>query len=125
VEREKLERWLLPLRDVLGSGTVDAEWAEGRALELDNAIALVLGGDETDAPRSAAAVLVRTPTMLTPREHEVAALLAQGLTNRQIAERLIVTERTVASHVEHILAKLGFASRHQVGAWATDHGLLA
>jgi non-specific serine/threonine protein kinase len=63
-------------------------------------------------------------TGLTAREREVAALLAHGLTNRQIAEQLVVTERTVAAHVEHLLNKLGFASRHQVGAWAADHGLL-
>jgi ATP/maltotriose-dependent transcriptional regulator MalT len=45
------------------------------------------------------------------------------LTNRQIAEQLVVTQRTVASHIEHILEKLGFASRHQVGVWAAEHGL--
>ena len=61
---------------------------------------------------------------LSPREREVAALLATGLSNRQIAQRLVVTERTVGAHVEHILDKLGFASRHQVGAWADEHGLL-
>ena len=55
------------------------------------------------------------------REREVASLIAQGLKNHQIAERLLITDRTVAAHVEHILAKLGFASRHQVGAWAAQH----
>ena len=45
------------------------------------------------------------------------------LSNRQIAEQLVITERTVASHIEHILEKLGFASRHQVGAWMVEHGL--
>ena len=60
---------------------------------------------------------------LSPREREVAALLSHGLSNRQIAERLVVTERTVGAHIEHILDKLGFASRHQVGAWADEHGL--
>jgi len=53
----------------------------------------------------------------------VAALLADGLTNRQIAERLVVTERTVAAHIEHILDKLGFASRHQVATWAAENRL--
>ena len=60
---------------------------------------------------------------LSPREREVAALLAHGLSNRQIAQRLAVTERTVGAHVEHILDKTGFASRHQVGVWAEEHGL--
>ena len=61
---------------------------------------------------------------LSPREQEVAALLADGLSNRQIAEHLVVTERTVAAHIEHILNKLGFASRHQVGDWAANQGLI-
>ena len=56
-------------------------------------------------------------------KQQVAALLADGLTNRQIAERLVVTERTVAAHIEHILDKLGFASRHQVATWAAENGL--
>jgi DNA-binding NarL/FixJ family response regulator len=60
---------------------------------------------------------------LSPREREVAALLALGLTNRQIAERLVVTEGAVAAHIEHILDKLGFASRHQVGTGAEERGL--
>jgi hypothetical protein len=53
----------------------------------------------------------------------VAALLAERLTNRQSTEQLVVAERTVAAHIEHILDKLGFASRHQVAAWAADNGL--
>jgi DNA-binding NarL/FixJ family response regulator len=49
----------------------------------------------------------------------VAELVAQGLTNRQIAQRLVVSERTAGNHVAHILTKLGFTSRSQVAAWAT------
>lgn len=55
---------------------------------------------------------------LTRREMEVAKLIAGGLTNRQIASTLYVTEGTVATHVQHILAKLGFHSRAQIAAWA-------
>ena len=51
----------------------------------------------------------------------MAALVAQGMSNRQIAERLVITERTVASHVEHILDKLSFGSRTQIGVWAAHH----
>jgi non-specific serine/threonine protein kinase len=57
--------------------------------------------------------------VLTPREREVAGLVAQGLTNRSIAARLVVSKRTVDAHVEHILAKLGFNSRVQVAALAS------
>jgi DNA-binding NarL/FixJ family response regulator len=55
----------------------------------------------------------------------VAALVAEGLTNGQIAEELVITQRTVAAHIEHILNKLGFASRTQVGVWAAEHRLIA
>jgi non-specific serine/threonine protein kinase len=58
---------------------------------------------------------------LTPREREVAGLIAQGFSNRQIAERLVITERTVGAHVEHILDKLTFTSRTQIGVWAAAH----
>ena len=61
---------------------------------------------------------------LTPRERDVAALVARGLTNRQIAAALVISERTAMKHVEHILDKLGFHSRVQVAGWAVERGLL-
>lgn len=54
---------------------------------------------------------------LTPRELEVACLIAGGLTNRQIADALVVSPETVKTHVSHILRKLKLRSRHQVAAW--------
>ncbi len=60
---------------------------------------------------------------LTAREREVAALVAEGLTNREIAERLVISERTAEGHVEQIRNKLGFNNRSQVAAWATATGL--
>jgi predicted ATPase/DNA-binding CsgD family transcriptional regulator len=60
---------------------------------------------------------------LTVREREVAALIAQGESNREIAETLVVSERTVESHVTNILAKLGFTRRARIAAWAVDKGL--
>jgi non-specific serine/threonine protein kinase len=51
-------------------------------------------------------------------------LVAQGWTNRRIAERLLITERTAAAHIEHILHRLDFTSRTQIGVWAAEHGLL-
>ena len=62
---------------------------------------------------------------LTPREREVAVLVARGLTNRQIADALVIAEGTAGVHVDHILNKLGFRSRAQVAAWAAEQGLLA
>jgi DNA-binding CsgD family transcriptional regulator len=58
------------------------------------------------------------PVALTPREREVAALLAEGLTNSQLADRLYISPRTAAVHVSNILAKLGMSSRAEVAAWS-------
>jgi DNA-binding NarL/FixJ family response regulator len=60
---------------------------------------------------------------LTSREEEVLAHIAKGLTNRQIAEHLVVSEKTVATHVGHILTKLGLPSRAAATAYAYEHGL--
>ncbi|HEY6958964.1 MAG TPA: alpha/beta fold hydrolase [Candidatus Limnocylindria bacterium] len=60
---------------------------------------------------------------LTPREVEVASLVADGLTNAEIALRLDVAPKTVDAHVEHIRNKLAMRSRTQIGVWATEHGL--
>lgn len=62
-------------------------------------------------------------TRLTPRQREVAALIADGLSNAQIAERLTLVEGTVANHMEAILRRLGFRSRTQVAVWAAERGL--
>jgi DNA-binding CsgD family transcriptional regulator len=61
------------------------------------------------------------PLALTRREREVAALVAQGLTNRQIAGRLVISERTAETHVEQIRGKLGFRSRAQIAGWVAQH----
>lgn len=61
---------------------------------------------------------------LSPREREVAKLVAEGLSNREIGERLFIAERTAEGHLEQIRNKLGFHSRSQVAAWAVTNGLL-
>jgi two-component system, OmpR family, sensor kinase len=60
---------------------------------------------------------------LTPREREVAVLVASGLTNEQIAERLVLVPGTVSNHIFHILRKLGFSRRAQIATWTVQHGL--
>jgi DNA-binding CsgD family transcriptional regulator len=60
----------------------------------------------------------RRPVKLSSRETEVARLVAEGLTNRQIARRLVISQRTAENHVQHILTKLGFATRSQIAAWS-------
>jgi len=61
---------------------------------------------------------------LTAREREVARLIARGLSNRGIADQLILGERTIESYVGNILSKLGFTSRAQIAAWAVESGLV-
>jgi len=61
---------------------------------------------------------------LTAREVEVLILLARGLSNRQIAEQLVITPKTAGNHVEHIYAKIGASSRAAAAMFAVQHGLL-
>ena len=61
---------------------------------------------------------------LTPRQREVAGLVAVGMTNRQIADRLVVSPYTAETHVKHILARLGFSARAEIAAWASGKGLI-
>jgi DNA-binding CsgD family transcriptional regulator len=76
----------------------------------------------TSSPRRSAK---RSFGGLTEREREVAAFIAQGKINREIAETLVVGERTIETHVGNILSKLGFTSRRQIAAWAIEKGLTA
>jgi DNA-binding NarL/FixJ family response regulator len=59
---------------------------------------------------------------LTPREREISALIAQGYSNKGIADELVISPATAARHVANILSKLGFTSRAQIAAWAAGNG---
>ncbi|KRB75104.1 hypothetical protein ASE01_17245 [Nocardioides sp. Root190] len=97
-------------------GPVDAERLRSTYADLGklDVVELALGG------RPSGAVTQPGHSLLTPRETEVARLIAEGLSNRAIAERLVISHRTVDGHVERILAKLEFSSRTQVAIWATE-----
>jgi DNA-binding CsgD family transcriptional regulator len=104
----------------LGAGRFAALVVEGGAVDLPGAIEFALrepGG--AGAPAESAARRKTSP--LSRREAEVAGLIAQGRSNKAIAEALVLSPRTVDGHVERILAKLGFASRAQVAAWVAEH----
>jgi DNA-binding NarL/FixJ family response regulator len=76
--------------------------------------------DEAEVtPGPAAGTAAAPSSLLTPREWEIARLIARGLTNRGIADELVISPATAARHVANILAKLGFSSRAQVAVWAS------
>jgi non-specific serine/threonine protein kinase len=105
---------LTRIRQALGDDAFSQAFDEGTALRFDEAVALALGR-RTPAPAIDGAHV--DEIRLTRRETEIAALVAEGLTNREIAERLVVAQRTAEGHVAHILSKLGFTSRTQLAAW--------
>jgi non-specific serine/threonine protein kinase len=106
---------LTATRAALGDAAFDAGYRHGKQLPLDEAINYALERDPPPTGRRPDAA--DHGPRLTPREAEVAELVAGGLTNRQIATRLVLSRRTAESHVEHILAKLGFTTRSQIAAW--------
>jgi len=128
----KLDPILEVARQALSAEAADLAWQAGQALGVDEAIAAALAitelGPSSGAPAATPERVEQPgagPSILTRREQEVAALIARGLTNRQIAEHLVITEGTAANHVVHILNKLGYSSRTQVAVWAAEHDLLA
>ena len=86
-------------------------------MTVAEAIALALEEELPARPKPAAS---KESTGLTRRELEIAELVAQGMTNKEIAGRLVISTRTVEAHVEHILTKLAFTSRSQIAAWMTE-----
>jgi non-specific serine/threonine protein kinase len=101
----------------LGETAYEELWSEGETMRLDQAIEVALAVG-TPAPALDAPPGDLGPPLqdgrLTRREREVAELLSRRLTNRQIAERLVITERTAENHVQRILGKLGFRSRREL-----------
>jgi non-specific serine/threonine protein kinase len=103
------------IRTQLGPRDWDAAWTAGSALTTEQAATLALD-DVGDPPR-------RDAGGLSQREREVSALIAQGLTNRQISRTLSISEKTVGSHIEHIMTKLDVRSRTRIAVWAVEHRL--
>jgi non-specific serine/threonine protein kinase len=107
-------------RAALGSAAFEAAWAEGSALSLEAAMDDALA----DHHSSGRAATRNDVDAITPRERQVAELVGRGLSNRHIAERLVITEGTAKVHVGRVLGKLGLRSRAQIAAWAVQNGLL-
>jgi non-specific serine/threonine protein kinase len=102
----------------------EVAYAAGKSSSLKTVIDYALLVEQNEDQTRAA----ETPSPadgLTRREHEVAVLVAEGLTNREIADRLVLTEKTAANHVARVFDKLGIHSRGQLAARAVDLGLRA
>ena len=110
----------------IGQKLFDAAFAQGRAMTIDEGVALAV--EDKQPPQPAPAVKAERRPVLTRRQLQIARLIADDLTNRQIAARLFVSERTMESHVTNILNKLGLNSRIQISRWMaglTEPGLTA
>ncbi|MDD9375941.1 LuxR C-terminal-related transcriptional regulator [Streptomyces sp. ZAF1911] len=112
------------IRAELGEALFEATVTRGFAHDLNGALDYALGIEDEPAPAAeTGSAQVQAPAgALTPREEQVAALVAQGMSNKQIAAQLVLSPRTVEGHVEHILTKLGFTSRAHIAAWNVRQG---
>jgi DNA-binding NarL/FixJ family response regulator len=101
---------------------------EGRTMGMEEAVKYALSKDEETHPLASPAPeepsAGQAPVALTRREREVATLVSRGLTNRQIAQELYLSERTIENHSSKILRKLELASRTEISAWATEQRLI-
>jgi predicted ATPase/DNA-binding CsgD family transcriptional regulator len=151
LRRTEYDRTVEGIRAHLDQAAFVEAWAQGRAMPLEQAIVQALETKDeipTDAksreanredasfdlppdafssppspPLSPRRALQQQFGGLTSREREVAGLVAQGKSNRAIADELIVGISTVEAHISHIFTKLGFSSRAQIAAWAVEKGL--
>jgi len=116
--QEKLARQeLLAARTVIASLATTIDEPALRAQFTQAALATFWPGEK---PRPEHLLEAVQWSGLTAREREVAALIAQGHTNGEIAQALVLTKRTVETHIRNILDKLGFSSRAQVIVWAIE-----
>jgi non-specific serine/threonine protein kinase len=104
---------------MLGPEAASLALAQGRSLDFAGAASLAQSVAAKPSHQEA------SPMGLTRRELEIAAMVAQGMSNRDMANRLVIAQRTVEGHVENIRSKLGFHSRTQIAAWAVERKLVA
>ena len=116
--RQRHDAALAAARSALPAAEYRAAFAKGTALTQAEAIAFAL---EEAMSRPDDARAGPGPGQLTPRERDVAALVAQGMSNSQIAATLVISPRTVETHVQHIMDKLGCGSRAQIAAWSAGN----
>ena len=128
-DRAMREPYKASVRSRLGDATWEEALERGRAMGPDEAIGYALSQEQSSATRatpeqaSAPPSIPPYPAGLTSREVEVLELVAQGLTNAQVAERLFLSPRTVHRHLNSIFHKLGVSSRTAATRFAIEHGL--
>jgi non-specific serine/threonine protein kinase len=128
VDRAEYELNMAAARAQLGQEDFEKAWAEGQAMTAEQMVnyAQTLSVEEAAASSSQTPSPASTTRLrlegLTRREQDVAVLIAEGKSNRQIADELVVSERTVEGHVSNILSKLGFRSRARISAWVIERG---
>jgi DNA-binding CsgD family transcriptional regulator/tetratricopeptide (TPR) repeat protein len=130
--RMRAELWIArsecDLADVLRQqqdtgATVRAQHLSARALHRAESLGLTALAARIRSSYGTGSAASTRPGGLTKREVEVAALVASGASNREIAVELVISERTAETHVQNILTKLGFGTRSQIAAWATTEKL--
>jgi predicted ATPase/class 3 adenylate cyclase/DNA-binding CsgD family transcriptional regulator len=111
------------LRAAMGAGAFEDEYAAGRSLDPAQVLT-ALGAKDAATGQERVAGPGEAVTVLTPRELEVLKLVAQGLSNPDIAQRLVLSEHTVRRHLANILRKLNLSSRAAAAAWGVRTGLI-
>lgn len=104
-------------REQLGTDAFERAFARGLGFDLEQTMEYALGSGAAPAAEGSAAA---EPSPLTRREEQVAELVARGMSNKRIADQLVISQRTAEAHVEHILTKLDFTSRAQIASWVTQ-----
>jgi DNA-binding CsgD family transcriptional regulator len=125
LESTMIEPYRASSRSQLGDATWEEALIAGSGMGLDRAIEYALSEEDTTTttPRAMDRKPADArPRHLTHREEEVANLVAQGLANRQIASRLVISESTVETHLARIFKKLGLQSRTQLTLWVNRRG---
>jgi non-specific serine/threonine protein kinase len=121
-DRSHYDQLNAELRSALGARAFAAGRAAGEALSLQEAIDVALA-EPTEPIKPTVPTDKEKYHGLTARERQVAVLIAQGKSNREIAGLLVLSERTIEGHVGNALNKLGFTARTQIAAWAVEKGL--
>jgi non-specific serine/threonine protein kinase len=128
--RAEVDRDLAAVHAALGDDDFTAVWRAGRSAPLDQTIAVALESAIDEALAVAGPLASQWTGVhggglarLSPREREVAALVAEGRSNGEIGAALVIAARTADTHVGHILSKLGLHKRAQIAVWVVEHSL--